>query len=302
MTHRQGVVLMIACTLMWSLSGIVTRQLESARGFEIAFWRSLFTSLALIPLLVWPHSPRVLWARIRAGRTALWSSAACWAVMFTAFMLALSMTTVANVLVTLALTPLLTALIARLAIGHRLAPHTLAAITLAAAGLAWMYGTELADAGPRELAGIAIAASVPLCAAVNWTLLQHAARRGFAPGADMMPSVLLGAIGATLFSLPAALPLAASSTDIAWLALLGVVQLAIPCLLAVRVTQVLSAPEISLYGLLEVVFGVSWVWLAGGESPSPAVLGGGGLVLLALVMNEVLGARRARIFTHQRGP
>mgnify|MGYP000134071124 CR=1 FL=1 len=38
------------------------------------------------------------------------------------------------------------------------------------------------------------------------------------------------------------------------------------------------------------------------KPPSPAVLGGGGLVLLALVMNEVLGARRAHLGAHQRVP
>jgi hypothetical protein len=43
------------------------------------------------------------------------------------------------------------------------------------------------------------------------------------------------------------------------------------------------------------------VWLAGGESPSPAVLGGGGLVLAALVMNEWLGARYVAATLRGRG-
>ena len=76
------------------------------------------------------------------------------------------------------------------------------------------------------------------------------------------------------------------------LALLGVVQLAIPCLMAVAVARVLSAPEISLLGLLEVVFGVAWAWLGAGEAPSAAVLGGGLLVLAALAGNEAMALRR----------
>ena len=40
--------------------------------------------------------------------------------MFTAFMVALTLTSVANVLVTMALGPFLTALIARVFIGHRI--------------------------------------------------------------------------------------------------------------------------------------------------------------------------------------
>jgi drug/metabolite transporter (DMT)-like permease len=58
------------------------------------------------------------------------------------------------------------------------------------------------------------------------------------------------------------------------------------------VARVLAAPEISLLGLLEVVFGVAWAWLGAGEAPSAAVLGGGLLVLGALAANEGLALRQ----------
>jgi drug/metabolite transporter (DMT)-like permease len=294
MTHRQAVALMIACTCMWSISGIVSRQLEGAAGFEVAFWRSLFTTLALLPLLAWLRGAQEVWQGVRSGGPVLWTSACCWAVMFTAFMLALMLTTVANVLVTLALAPLLTAFIARYTIGHRLPRRSAFAIVLAGIGIVWMYGSELSGAEPDHLLGTAIAMAVPLAAAINWTLLQHAAGSATRRTQDMLPAVLLGAIIATLASLPLAFPFAATSQDVAYLALLGTVQLALPCVLAVLVARVLSAPEMSLFGLLEVVLGVTWVWLGGGETPTPAVLGGGGLVLFALLVNELLALRVAR--------
>jgi drug/metabolite transporter (DMT)-like permease len=43
-----------------------------------------------------------------------------------------------------------------------------------------------------------------------------------------------------------------------------------------------------------VVFGVAWVWLGTSEAPTPAVLGGGALVLGALVFNEAAALRGAR--------
>jgi drug/metabolite transporter (DMT)-like permease len=54
---------------------------------------------------------------------------------------------------------------------------------------------------------------------------------------------------------------------------------------------VLKAPEMSLLGLLEVIFGILLVWVGAGEAPAPAVLTGGALVIGALVINEVLGWR-----------
>jgi drug/metabolite transporter (DMT)-like permease len=131
-----------------------------------------------------------------------------------------------------------------------------------------------------------------VAAAVNWTLLQHLRGRYGQQMPDMLAPVLLGAILSAAATLPLSWPFSASTHDLALLAMLGVVQLAIPCLLAVRVSHVLSAPEISLLALLEVVFGVAWVWLGTQEAPSLAVLGGGALVLGALILNEWLALRR----------
>jgi drug/metabolite transporter (DMT)-like permease len=50
----------------------------------------------------------------------------------------------------------------------------------------------------------------------------------------------------------------------------------------------LSAAEIGLLSLLEVVLGPLWVWLAYGEHPGPAALGGGAVVLTALAVNEAI--------------
>ena len=67
------------------------------------------------------------------------------------------------------------------------------------------------------------------------------------------------------------------------MALLGVVQLAIPCVLAVRCGRVLKAPEMALLGLLEVIFGILLAWLGAGEVPQSTVLLGGTVVIGALV-------------------
>jgi drug/metabolite transporter (DMT)-like permease len=287
MTHRRAVALMFAATLMWSIAGVVTRHLDSARGFEITFWRSAANALALVVMLGVLRGPATLWQSIRTGGRVLWLSGLCWCVMYTAFMMALSLTTVANVLVTMALAPLITALLARTLLGHRLAPRTWAAIALAGVGIAWMYAHELQ--GGRHLMGTLVAVAVPIAAAVNWTLIQSLRGRAEAP--DMLPAVLLGALLSAAVTLPLAWPLSASAHDIGLLSMLGVVQLAIPCLIAVIAARTLPAPEISLLGLLEVLFGVAWAWLGAGEAPTAAVLGGGALVLAALAGNELLALR-----------
>jgi drug/metabolite transporter (DMT)-like permease len=138
-----------------------------------------------------------------------------------------------------------------------------------------------------------------VAASINWTLIQS--RRGRVGNSerssDMLPAVLIGALISSAVTLPLAWPLAASAHDIGWLALLGVVQLAIPCLISVTVARTLSAPEVSLLALLEVVFGVAWAWLGANETPTVAVLGGGALVLAALAGNELLALAAPRVNT-----
>ena len=291
MTHGRAVLTMLAVTLMWSIAGVVSRHLDAARSFEVTFWRSAFNALALVILLAWLRGPGPLWRSLRDGGRSLWISGACWCVMFTAFMLAITLTTVANVLVTMAVGPLFTALAARVALGHRLAARTWLTIVVAGAGIAWMYGQEVSGSDPRHLLGTAVALAVPIAAAVNWTLLQHIHRSGEATG-DMLPAVLVGAVMSALITLPLSVPFSASGHDLALLALLGSVQLAIPCLLAMTVARYLSAPEVSLLALLEVIFGVAWAWLGAGEAPSSAVVSGGLLVLGALAANEAAAMRQ----------
>ena len=134
---------------------------------------------------------------------------------------------------------------------------------------------------------VAVLLSVPVAAAANWTVVQHSQRHGHA--VDLVPAVLVGAVVSVIVTLPLALPLQATAHDLFLLALLGVFQLAIPCVLAVRCGRVLKAPEMALLGLLEVIFGILLAWLGAGERPASAVLAGGALVIGALVFNEMLG-------------
>ena len=293
MSHTRAVWLMVVVTLLWSMAGVVTRHLEAARSFEVTFWRSFFNVVALSIGLTALRGPGVWRAIVRAPRV-VWISGVCWCVQFTAFMLALTLTSVANVLITMALGPLITALFVRVVLGHRLALRTWGAIVVAGVGIAWMYGQQL-SAGV-SIVGTAVAIGVPIAAAVNFTVLQHvgftADRATSVPAQDMLPAVLIGAALSALVVLPLAYPFQASAHDLGLLALLGGVQLAIPCLMMVMLARVLPAPEVSLLALLEVVFGVTWAWLGAGEEPSSGALIGGLLVLGALVGNELLGWRQ----------
>jgi drug/metabolite transporter (DMT)-like permease len=206
--------------------------------------------------------------------------------MFTAFMIALTLTSVANVLVTMSAGPFLTAVMARIVLGYRIPARTWMAILLAGAGIAYMFAAQV-SAG--QIAGTLVALCVPVAGAVNWTVVQRSQARG--QNIDLVPAVLVGAAISALVTLPLALPLRASGHDIGLLALLGLVQLAIPCAISVVCARALKAPEIALLASLEVIFGILLAWAGAGEAPGASVLTGGTMVIGALVANEFLGWR-----------
>ena len=289
MTHRRAVALMVLATFCWSLAGVVTRHLDAARSFEVTFWRSLFTALTLAMVLPLLRGP-ALWHELKRAHWPFWLSGLSWGLMFTSFMVALTMTTVANVLVMSAFGPLLTAVFARVFLHHRLPPRTWFAISVGGLGIVWMFGRE-AGAGASFL-GTLIAMLVPVAASTNWTVLQFIGHRAGGAEAvavpDMLPAAMVGAVLSAIVTLPLAWPFQASAHDLGLLAFLGVVQLAIPCLLVVRVSRALPAAEIALLALLEVLFGISLAWVGAGEQPPTATLIGGGMVVAALVANEAL--------------
>lgn len=299
MSHLRAVFLMVLVTLLWSMAGVVTRHLDSAPSFEVTFWRSGFNALALAVALTLLRGPG-LWRSLLRSPGVIWISGVCWGLMFTAFMVAITLATVANVLITLAVGPLITALFARIFLKHRLPPTTWLAIGVASLGIAWMFRQE-GDVS-FSLIGTLVALAVPLASAANFTILQHvgmgwkkSAEPAGNPIQDMLPTVLIGAILSALATLPLSWPFQASAHDLCLLSFLGIFQLAIPCLLVVRLTRELPAPEISLLALLEVIFGVTWAWLWAGEQPSANTLIGGTLVLVALVANEFSRMYRERV-------
>jgi drug/metabolite transporter (DMT)-like permease len=283
MTHRRAILLMLIVTLMWSTAGVVTRHLESASGFEVTFWRSLFTALSLLVYFVWQHGRNTL--KQFKGGPVLWWSGLMWAAMFTCFMMALTLTTVANVLITTSLAPLMAALLGRFMLGLHVPQRTWVAIFVAGATIAWMYSSGLSS-DPRHLAGSLVALGVPLAAAINWNLIRRSSA-----SVDLLPALLIGALLSCVVAGPLSWPWHSSSHDLGLLALLGLFQLAIPCVLAVRVARHLPAPEMALLALLEIVFGIVLVWLGAGEQPSVQVMIGGAVVLVTLALNEWVGMR-----------
>jgi drug/metabolite transporter (DMT)-like permease len=274
MTRGAALALMVAAPVLWSSAGVVTRHIERAEPIEQVFWRSFFAFAFVAGALVFTKK-NPLRAALAAGGAGLFSGA-MWAVMFTAFIIALSLTTTANALVVMSIAPLLTVVCARIVLTDPIPLRTWLAALAAMAGIALMFSSSM----DKHALGMLVALAIPVASALNVVALRkHSAQ------VDLIPAVMLGGALSALVALPLAFPISASGRDLALLAFLGVFQLGLPCMFLVMASRALYAPEIALLGLLEVVLGPLWAWLGAGERPANATLLGGALVLAALTAN-----------------
>jgi drug/metabolite transporter (DMT)-like permease len=276
MTRGAAVALMVAAPVLWSSAGVVTRHIERAEPIEQVFWRSFFAFAFVAGYLSLSKRNPLKAIRV-AGLPGLFSGA-LWAVMFTAFVVALSLTTTANTLVVMSIAPLLTVVCARIVLTDPIPLRTWIAALAAMAGIAIMFSSSMES----HAAGMLVALVIPVASALNVVAL-----RKHSTTVDLIPAVMLGGALSAVVALPLALPISASGKDLALLAFLGVFQLGLPCMFLVMASRALLAPEIALLGLLEVVLGPLWAWLGAGETPAASTLAGGVLVLIALAGNEL---------------
>jgi drug/metabolite transporter (DMT)-like permease len=271
------------------VAGVFTRHLEAAKSFEITFWRSLFCAITVAVIIVFVQKKNLFRTLRSMGWPGLFSGA-MWAMMFTCFMLALTSTSTANTLLVSSLSPLFAAILGWLLLGERVRWFTWVAIACALGGIWWMIHEGVSKEG---FAGMSIALGVPIGSAINIVVLKKVKAK-----VDLAPAVMIGGLLSALMTFPLALPLVATARDLSILGLLGVIQLAIPCMIMVTVVKHLAPQQVALLCLLEVILGPLWSWMFANEPLTAATLQGAAIVIIALIVNEIYSNRTPQRVDH----
>ncbi|MDA0923138.1 MAG: DMT family transporter [Proteobacteria bacterium] len=285
MRYGTGVGLVIAAALLWSLQGLIFRQIEMAEPWAILFWRSLGMIPVIAIFITWQdrqHGLRGLWHVGFAG--VIGALGLIFA--FGGAIYAIQSTTIANAVFLFSASPFITALLGWAVLGEKVRGRTWAAIGVAAIGIGVMVQGGL-DRGalPGNIAALSSAA--------GFAIFTVTLRRS---GASAMPIVLLGGIfsliagagGAWLSLTPLSVPL----TNLGWSIGMGAGTLAFGMVLYSLGSRVVPAAELTLISLLEVMLAPLLVWVVIGETASQATMLGGIFVLGAVLLNATGRARK----------
>ncbi len=267
-----GLLLVALAAGFWSTGGAIVRSLSVTDPWTISFWRSLFAMLVLAGFVVSRQRART----VQAFKDVGWSGfvvGCCFATASLLFVVAMSLTSVANTLVILATTPFFAALLAWVFLRERVSGLQWLAMSAAIGGVAFMVRGSL---GSSSLRGDAIAFVIPVVFAIATVVLR---RNRTVP---MAPAMALGPLIGLVVSGLLAPSLVVSGPDLLLLAVFGAIQLGTGLAIFEVGARRAPAAEVALVSLLETVLGPLWVWWLAGERPTNAALVGGTVVVIAI--------------------
>ena len=281
-------------TLGWSLSGLFVRWVPGLDGWAVNGYRAPATSICLLIYLALRYRgglSRHLWPR---QPQALLIVGLFFGVGSTLYVYALTMGTVASVSVLGATSPFFAALLAWLVIRERTSTASLAATVVALIGVAIVVQAEMSALATGFSAAI-ISLGYAFCFAGQTVWLRQYR------DLEMIPGIALGGLMVFAFvllfvGLPH-LPL----WQVGLLALMGLVQLALPLILFAAGAKHVPVVPAMLIALADVVLNPFWVWLVHGEQPPSGTVAGGALILSAIVGATLFENRRQRLRVQQEG-
>jgi drug/metabolite transporter (DMT)-like permease len=273
-------MLVAVAAVLWSTAGLFVRLLDLDVWTMLA-WRSLFAALSL-SLFIIARNGRGTWSGVRAigwpGVVAIPIAA----IAMGSFVLALKLTTVANVMIVYATVPFVAAGVAHWWIGERLGRRFVLASGVALLGILVIAGFATR---PEDIAGNSIAFLMTLAFGVQLVM----ARRY--PTLEMAPVNAMGAALCAILCWPFVAIAIPTLHQLFILALFGITNAALGYILFLTGGRYIPSGEAGLIGLIDVGLGPFWVWLVFREQPGRAALLGGVLVLVPVVWYLATGLR-----------
>ena len=122
---------------------------------------------------------------------------------------------------------------------------------------------------------------------VNAILVRYAKNR------DLVPSAVIGKLCVALFAFFFVESFELIEKDLIIVPLMCVMCVALPFVLVTIAPRFITAAEVNLFFLLEVIIGPIWVWLVIKEQPSMETIQGGIVIILAIAVHSFMSLKKS---------
>jgi len=295
MTYRAGLLILTFTVLLSSFNGIMMRLAQDPDPWPAVVGRYLAQAAGMTLYIAWRSRGRLGARFVAMGLPGL-ATSVCYGLGSVGFIVALSLTTVAETMFVLSALPVVTAVAARLLLGERVRRSAWVAMAGSAAGIAVMFGDNAGNGG--STAGLLIAIVCVLFMAAFGVGLR------WGRSLDMMPTIVVGSLVAGLIGLavePAALA-TMPRHDLLLFAAWGGLLATVFSITFVLGSRVVPGGEMMLFVFVEALLSPFWVWLVVGEVPVASTFTGGAIVLASLAVFAAAGLRRSTPIVPQAAP
>ena len=259
-----------------SWGGFIIRSFEQASVWQILFLRSFFFLLGLIVFLLIVHKKNTI-TKIKASGLPALLGGFVLSFSFIAFVVAMSNTTVANVVFIISTQTMFLALFGFFYLKEKVSLIGSLSIFLAMSGIFIMVGDSVSSG---SLFGNLVALAIP----INFAILVMIIRKY--KNLDMVPAIFYSGIFSCIYGLILSNSFNFTFHDILMGFLLGVPQLALGFICITIGSRTTPSATIGLLMLSETLFAPIWVWIFLNEVPPISVFLGGVIIILAIILKS----------------
>ena len=202
------------------------------------------------------------------------------------FIISIQNTNVANTLIMVAMAPMLSAILAAIFLKEPTNKETWVAIFITFFSVTFIFYDSIQIG---NIVGDLFGFVTALGLAINANLAR------FAKDRDLVPSAVIGKLVVAIFAFFFVENFDLVAADKIIVPLMCIMCVAIPFVLVTIAPRYISAPEVNLFFLLEVILGPIWVWLIIKEQPSVQTIIGGIVIIITIALHSFLALKKTQI-------
>ncbi len=202
------------------------------------------------------------------------------------FIISIQNTNVANTLIMVATAPMLSAILSSIFLKEVTNKETWVAIFITFISVIFIFYDSVKLG---NIVGDMFGFITALGLAINANLAR------FAKDIDLVPSAVIGKLVVAVFAFFFVESFVLIKNDIIIVPLMCIMCVAIPFVLVTIAPRYISAPEVNLFFLLEVILGPIWVWFIIKEQPSIQTIIGGLIIIFTIAIHSSLALKKTQI-------
>ncbi len=260
-------------------------RLSNLNTWELLFYRGFIPFIFVLVGLLLFYRSKFLDAIFNIGYTGIFYVIS-FSVCNITFIISIQNTNVANTLIMVAMAPMLSAVLATIFLKEKTSSKTWVAIFVTFFSVAFIFYDSLQIG---NILGDIFGFITAMGLAINANLARYAKER------DLVPSAVIGKLCVAIFALFFVESFELVDTDLIIVPVMCIMCVAIPFVLVTIAPRFISAPEVNLFFLLEVIIGPIWVWMIINEKPSIETIIGGIVIITTIAIHSYEALKKTQI-------